>query len=104
MITVARLDDGRALLIYDPSQIPPGEPTMEVETIPPGEGILMTDLKTLWWEPLPEPEPGPENSITLEELQEENKMLKAQLQAQVDRSDFIEDCIAEMATVVYGGV
>lgn len=40
----------------------------------------------------------------LEELQKENKLLKAQLQAQVDRSDFIEDCIAEMATVVYGGV
>lgn len=52
----------------------------------------------------PQPEPEPENSITLEELQEKNKMLKAQLQAQVDRSDFIEDCIAEMATVVYGGV
>lgn len=60
MITVARLDDGRALLIYDPSQIPPGEPTMEVETIPQGEGLLMTDLSSLWWEPLPEPEPGPE--------------------------------------------
>ena len=27
-----------------------------------------------------------------------------QLQAQSDRSDFIEDCIAEMATVVYGDV
>lgn len=63
MITVARLDDGRALLIYDPSQIPPGEPTMEVETIPPGEGLLMTDLSSLWWEevpPQPEPEPEPE--------------------------------------------
>lgn len=63
MITVARLDDGRALLIYDPSQIPPGEPTMEVETIPPGEGLLMTDLSSLWWEevpPQPEPEPGSE--------------------------------------------
>lgn len=34
----------------------------------------------------------------------ENKMLKAQLQAQVDRSDFIEDCITEMAVQVYGGV
>ena len=105
MITVARLDDGRALLIYDPSQIPPGEPTMEVETIPPGKGLLMTDLSSLWWEEVPpQPEPEPENPITLEELQKENKMLKAQLQAQVDRSDFIEDCIAEMATVVYGGV
>lgn len=61
MITVARLDDGRALLIYDPSQIPPGEPTMEVETIPPGEGLLMTDLSSLWWEEVPpQPEPKPE--------------------------------------------
>lgn len=34
----------------------------------------------------------------------ENKLLKAQLQAQTERSDFIEDCIAEMATQVYGGV
>ena len=37
-------------------------------------------------------------------LAQENKILKAQLQAQTERSDFIEDCIAEMATVVYGGV
>ena len=34
----------------------------------------------------------------------ENTLLKAQIQAQSDRSDFVEDCIAEMATVVYGGV
>ena len=47
---------------------------------------------------------GPSSRPTIEQLQKENKMLKAQLQAQVDRSDFIEDCIAEMATVVYGGV
>lgn len=39
-----------------------------------------------------------------EELRQENKLLKAQLQAQTERSDFIEDCIAEMATQVYGGV
>lgn len=41
---------------------------------------------------------------SIESLQEENKLLKAQLRAQTERSDFIEDCIAEMATVVYGGV
>ena len=28
-------------------------------------------------------------------------LLQAQLKAQTDRSDFIEDCIAEMAGVVY---
>ena len=35
------------------------------------------------------------------ELTQENKLLKAQLKAQTERSDFIEDCIAEMAGVVY---
>lgn len=48
-----------------------------------------------------EPETPPP---TVEELQLENRLLKAQLQAQTERSDFIEDCIAEMATMVYGGV
>ena len=37
----------------------------------------------------------------LEALKAENKLLKAQIQAQADRADFVEDCIAEMAGVVY---
>ena len=37
----------------------------------------------------------------IETLQNENKTLKSQLQAQSDRSDFVEECIAEMATLVY---
>lgn len=49
-------------------------------------------------------EPVDEDEPSLESLQAENKLLKAQLQAQSDRSDFIEDCIAEMAIQVYGGV
>lgn len=53
--------------------------------------------------PKPEPEPEPEPTET-EQLRAENKLLKAQIQAQSDRADFIEDCIAEMATQVYGGV
>ena len=44
------------------------------------------------------------DTINFKELQQENKLLKAQLKAQTERSDFIEDCIAEMATQVYGGV
>lgn len=39
---------------------------------------------------------------TVQELQQENKLLKAQVQAQTERSDFLEDCIAEMAVQVYG--
>ena len=54
--------------------------------LPPGAGI------------------GDQYPDTLETLQQENKLLKAQIQAQTERSDFIEDCIAEMATQVYGGV
>lgn len=42
-----------------------------------------------------------ESFMNIELLAKENKLLKAQLQAQTERSDFIEDCIAEMAGVVY---
>lgn len=38
----------------------------------------------------------------METMQTDLPMLKAQIQAISDRNDFIEDCIAEMATVVYG--
>ena len=34
-------------------------------------------------------------------LQAENKLLKAQVQAQSERADFVEDCLAEMASLVY---
>lgn len=34
-------------------------------------------------------------------LTAENKLLKAQNTAQTDRTDFLEDCIAEMASLVY---
>lgn len=42
--------------------------------------------------------------VTVEELVLSFKLLKAQFRAQTERSDFIEDCIAEMAVQVYGGV
>ena len=38
----------------------------------------------------------------VETMQADLPMLKAKIQAISDRNDFIEDCIAEMATVVYG--
>lgn len=53
------------------------------------------------WEqahPAPEVEPSP---MTNAELEAENKLLKAQIAAQSDRADFVEDCIAEMAMQVY---
>ena len=37
----------------------------------------------------------------LTQSEKENKLLKAQVNAATERSDFIEDCIAEMAVQVY---
>lgn len=45
--------------------------------------------------------PKPVIPKTNAELERENKLLKAQLNAATERSDFIEDCIAEMAMQVY---
>lgn len=42
---------------------------------------------------LPTPEPTEEDK--------ERKLLKAQIQALSDRNDFMEDCVAEMAGIVY---
>ena len=85
----------------------PGVPSIQLESLPEGEGPLRVVNGEVVRSPIslpPDPPAPPVEEDPLEELQKENKMLKAQLQAQVDRSDFIEDCIAEMATVVYGGV
>lgn len=53
------------------------------------------------WEqahPAPKVVPSPMSNA---ELEAENKLLKAQIAAQSDRADFVEDCIAEMAMQVY---
>lgn len=69
--------------------------------LPPRKGYVEdVDLDTgeHYYRPIQPPEKA------IERVQEENKLLHAQLQAQSDRSDFIEDCIAEMAMQVYGEV
>ena len=38
---------------------------------------------------------------TVEDLIKENKITKAQIEAQSEQMDFYEDCIAEMASVIY---
>ncbi len=50
--------------------------------------------------PAPEPAP-PTTEERVAALEAENKLLKEQVSAQVDQAEFYEDCIAEMATVVY---
>lgn len=52
-----------------------------------------------------QPEPNlpelPESKPTIDDLIKENELLKAQIQAQSDRNDFMEDCIAEIAMQIY---
>lgn len=56
-------------------------------------------------EPEPEPEQLPDTSPATEDrvaaLEAENKTLKAKVSAQSEQMDFYEECIAEMASVVY---
>ena len=47
----------------------------------------------------PPPLPTTEERVTA--LEAENKLLKEQVSAQADQAEFYEDCIAEMAAVVY---
>lgn len=47
------------------------------------------------------PEIKPTDAERISQLESEKKLLTAQLRALSDRNDFMEDCIAEMATIVY---
>ena len=46
-------------------------------------------------------EPVIPDTPTVEDLIKENKITKAQIEAQSEQMDFYEDCIAEMASVIY---
>ena len=47
------------------------------------------------------PEPVIPDTPTVEDLIRENEMIKKQIEAQSEQMDFYEDCIAEMASVIY---
>ena len=47
------------------------------------------------------PEVKPTDAERILQLESEKKLLTAKVQALSDRNDFMEDCIAEMATIVY---
>lgn len=76
-----------------------------------GEGESVTvEPNTEAWEawkaslhttPEPEPDPTPTVAERVDALEAENKLLTAQIEAQSDQLDFYEDCIAEMANIVY---
>lgn len=47
------------------------------------------------------PDTQPEEPVTVEELAAQNATLKQQVAALADQQSFYEDCIAEMAQIVY---
>lgn len=71
-------------------------PYIVVEEIPEGDGPLMcTEDGTLYRGPIPQEPVLPPDPM------DEIKILKQQLKAASDQNDFLEDCIAEMAAIVY---
>ena len=46
-------------------------------------------------------EPVITDTPTMDDLIKENEMIKKQIEAQSEQMDFYEDCIAEMASVIY---
>lgn len=51
--------------------------------------------------PPPPLTPDQERDLLLAQLQEDNKLLRAQLTASIQSNQTLEDCIVEMASVVY---
>lgn len=47
------------------------------------------------------PDVEPEKPVTIEDLQAENKQLKEQVSALSTQADFQEECLVEMANIVY---
>lgn len=69
----------------------------EIGTLPGYDGAAIGGAYT---PPAPEPEP-PTTDERLEKLEAENKLLREQVSAQADQAEFYEECIAEMAAIVY---
>lgn len=90
---IARLDGDHTIIGFSPIE---DRPYITIETLPEGDGPLMcTEDGTLYRGPIPKKPVLPPDPM------EEIKLLKQQLKAASDQNDFLEDCIAEMAGIVY---
>lgn len=77
--------------------LPKTFPFVEVEA---QDGIV-TALRPGTMPDVPSPTPEPTTEERLAALESENKLLKEQVSAQADQAEFYEECIAEMAAIVY---
>ena len=96
---------GNAISLYSDSALPEQYKNMAVyvDSVPekPTDCACHLDIVNgeLMWVLDSVPTPTTEDRVT--ELEAENKLLTAQIEAQSDQLDFYEDCIAEMASIVY---
>lgn len=90
---IARIDNDNIILGFAPFE---DRPYITVEELPEGDGPLMcTEDGTLYRGPIPQEPVLPPDPM------EEIKILKQQVKAASDQNEFLEDCIAEMAEIVY---
>lgn len=82
--------------IPDTMTVPDTFPFVGIEV----DGDTVTSM-TAGVMPEPEAEPEEPHVPTNEELAKENKELKSKLEAAIESNSMLEDCIAEMAEVVY---
>ena len=96
---------GNAISLYSDSALPEQYKSMAVyvDSVPekPTDCVCHLDIVNgeLMWVLDSVPTPTTEDRVT--ELEAENKLLTSQIEAQSDQLDFYEDCIAEMASIVY---
>lgn len=97
--SMTTVPDGWAILPaeLDTPNFPFGTITVDDSTPPVVTSWTAGDIP----EPEPEPDPEPSTEDRVEALEAENTLLKAQVQAQSDTTDFLEECIVEMAEIVY---
>ncbi len=69
MYYIAKSKNNDALIFYDENEVKKYNiDYFETETIPGGQGLLKTDLKSLWWENAKSQQPISEENITLDML------------------------------------
>lgn len=85
-------------VIPEDMEVPETFPFASVEAI---NGVVTALTPGTVPEPQPKPEAVPTVDARVAKLENENKLLKEQISAQANQAEFYEDCIAEMAEIVY---
>lgn len=85
-------------VIPEDMEVPETFPFVSVEAI---NGVVTALTPGTVPEPQPKTEPVPTVDARVAKLENENKLLKEQISAQANQAEFYEDCIAEMAEIVY---